>query len=1504
MLTSSAVASALPLFHPATQAWFEAVFPEPTKAQHLTWPALMRGESTLLLAPTGSGKTLSAFLHCLDRLMFRKKADDGLGDRCKVLYISPIKALAVDIERNLHAPLTGIAHIASQRGDAFHAPSIAIRTGDTPQKDRAKFARESADILITTPESLYLLLTSNARQVLRGIETVIIDEIHALVPSKRGAHLSVSLERLQHLTGKPIQRIGLSATQRPLDEVARFLGGAQWSTAPLAEPSEDVKWRPVTIVDASAPKALTLRIEVPVEDMAKLGQPVDLPSGPAAQGPVRASIWSAIHPRLVELIRSHRSTLLFVNSRRVAERLAASINELAGETLAHAHHGSLAREQRSLIEDQLKTGQLKAMVATSSLELGIDMGAIDLVVQIESPPSVASGLQRIGRAGHQVGGTSDGVIFPKYRGDLVACAALARAMREGKVESTRYPRNPLDIVAQHVVAMVGLEPWSVDALLETIRGSANFAGLSRPLFEGVLDMLSGRYESDDFADLKPRITWDRLKGTVSARDGAKRLAILSGGTIPDRGLYGVFLSGAKKGQGRVGELDEEMVFESKPGETFVLGASTWRIEEITWDKVMVTAAPGEPGKMPFWRGDQAARPLEFGRAIGALIRELRALPKSTAVDLLVSRHSLDTTAAHNLLAYLADQEAAGALPDDKTIVIERCRDELGDWRICVLSPLGGQVLAPWSMAVTARAREELGLDIETMWSNDGFVARFPESDEPPDLSLFLPPASDVEQAVVRQLSMTPMFAARFRECSARALLLPRKRPGMRTPLWQLRKRSGDLLKAASKFPAFPMLLEAYRECLRDVFDMPALIDTLRALEKKQLKVQVIDPKTPSPFGSALLFGYVANFLYEGDAPLAERRAQALTIDPAQLKELLGEAELRELLDADALAELEATLQHRDERFRAKTIDGVHDLLLRVGDLSRAQLAERTVSSDIAAGIDALASARRVLEISIAGERRFIAAESASRYRDALGIPLPPGLPEAFLSAPADALGDLFSRFARTHAPFTPGEVAARFGLPLDAVTAGLKRLAAAQRLVEGAFRPGGTGREFCDSEVLSTLRRRSLARLRKEIEPVEPEVLGRLLTSWQGVVRKRRGLDAVLDVVEKLQGLPMPASLLEKELLPARIEGYQPSDLDALTAAGEVVWVGLEPMGERDGRIALYLTDHLQKLYRLPTPELSPKETQLLELLRKRGASFFANLHQAAGGGFPRETVDALWSLTWKGLVTNDGFAVLRELVRPPVKHNRRSMESRVFRSRRSAPPTVEGRWSLVESRIPAAATATEWSAAIAQQLLNRYGVVTREVAQAEGLPGGFSAVYDVFKLLEESGRVRRGYFVSGVGAMQFALPPVLDLLRALRVAADESEVVTVSAVDPANPYGALLPWPAGAQTQRPQRLIGAHVVLIDGAARAWLSRGGRQAHVWLPKEDPDKGRVATSVANALAAMARAQVDARQGLLLAEVNGEHARESTMAPFLEKAGFTPAGDGFQMKRFGARRAGNA
>ena len=1546
----NAQGASLNTFHPAVRAWFSSAFPAPTKPQRLGWPAIAAGETTLILAPTGSGKTLAAFLWCLNRLMFTPAPPKA--SRCRVLYISPLKALAVDVERNLRVPLAGIAEVARSRDESVVMPDIAIRTGDTPAVERSRFLRDAADILITTPESLFLLLTSNSRERLLTVDTVIIDEIHALVPGKRGAHLALSLERLEALREvgaafrRPIQRIGLSATQRPLDEVARFLGGAetrrvrragtgkttssrQKGLVPVEDTESDLHhefsdppsprgsgaasdrgptFRHVTIIDASDKKALALRIEVPVEDMARL-TPLQIPKEPAAQDtldavretPGRPSIWASVHPRLLELIRSHQSTLLFVNSRRLAERLAGSLNDLAGEPLVRSHHGSLARAARSEVEDLLKAGRIKALVATSSLELGIDMGAIDLVVQIEAPPSVASGLQRIGRAGHQAGATSEGIIFPKFRGDLVACAAVARAMHEGRVESTRYPRNPLDVLAQQIVAMAALDTWSVDDLLALVRRAAPFAELSRKAFEGVLDMLSGRYPSDEFAELRPRITWDRLQGRISGRAGAKRVAIANAGTIPDRGLYGVFLAGADRPT-RVGELDEEMVFETEVGDTFTLGASTWRVEEITHDRVLVSPAPGEPGKMPFWHGDQSGRPVELGFAIGKLVRELRAMPAAQATERLVSQHDLDATAAGNLLQYLSDQAAAGGIPDDRTLVIERCLDEIGDWRVCLLSPLGSRIHAPWAMAATAHIRARTGLDVEVMWGDEGFVVRFPEADAPPDPYLLLPDAGEVEGLVLRQLGSTSLFAARFRETAARALLLPRRRPGMRTPLWQQRKRAADLLAVASRFGSFPALLETYREVLRDHFDMPALVDVLRRLSARTLRLTTIDSNAPSPFAASLLFSYVANYIYDGDAPLAERRAQALSVDQAQLRELLGDAELRELLDPDALDLVERQLQHLDPSYRVRSADGLHDLLIRIGDLTADEIEARSAMADTRGEIASLENAGRIVALAVGGERRYVAVEDVARYRDGLGSPLPPGLPEALLEPVRDPAGDLALRFARSHGPFNAHMFAERYALGIAVAESLLARLAEAGRLIEGEFRPGGTHHEWVDADVLRRLRSRSLARLRQQVEPVETDALGRFLVAWHGIGSARRGTDVLLDAIEQLQGAPLTASVLEREILPARVADYQPGMLDTLMAAGEVVWLGVEPLGDRDGRITLYLTDHLMRLVgpdRLAGPNRSagPKGPALHgraadvhEYLREHGASFFAAIHQGTGEGFPQETVDAIWELVWQGLVTNDTLHPLRALTRPPDARATRRSRPGTFRSRRLVPPTAEGRWSVVDKATATKTSSTEWSAAIAQQLLTRHGIVTRETTASEGIAGGFSVVYQVLKAMEDSGRVRRGYFVAGLGGAQFAMPAALDQLRSMREQPEEARAAIVAATDPANPYGSTVKWPNGGDAGRgPTRTAGALVVLVDGFLAAYLRRGERELLLFAPETEPQRSRLTRAAARALV-----ELSAHRGMLIEEINGTPATSHSAAGLFIEAGFVSSAMGLQLR----------
>ena len=1484
-------------FNPATRAWFEATFQAPTRAQELAWPAIARGENALVLAPTGSGKTLAAFLAAIDRLMFSPAPTKP---RTRILYISPLKALAVDVERNLREPLVGIMRQAQRLGIPYREPTVAIRTGDTPSRERARYQREPADILITTPESLYLILTSLARDALRSVESVIVDEIHAVVPSKRGSHLALSLERLEELRGRgapKLQRVGLSATQRPLDEIARFLGGL-----------DDGIPRAVRVLDAGRKKTLELRVEVPVEDMARLGEPAEIPTGPVT-AVQRSSIWPAIHPQILELIRSHRSTLIFVNSRRLAERLAGALNELAGEELVHAHHGSIAREQRLRIEDDLKSGRLPALVATSSLELGIDMGAIDLVIQVESPPSVASGMQRIGRAGHRIDEPSTGVIIPKYRGDLLASAAITEGMFAGAVEPMRYPRNPLDIVAQQIVAMTAMDDWAVDDLERVIRRAAPFAELPRSAFEGVLDMLSGRYPSDEFAELRPRVVWDRTAGVVRSREGAKVVAISNGGTIPDRGLYGVFLAGAEKGKGRVGELDEEMVFETKEGDVFLLGASSWRVEAITQDRVLVSPAPGVPGRMPFWHGENVGRPLEFGRAIGALARRMRSLPADEATNELVTKHALAEGAARNLLQYLRDQEAAtGAVPDDHTIVIERYLDDMGDWRVCILSHFGARVHAPWAMAIGAMVRERNGDEPDILWTNDGIVVRFPGTAEPPRVDLLLPDPDTVSDLVQASLAVggggaraanlgaptTALFAARFRENAARALLLPRRRPGQRAPLWQQRKRAADLLAVASRYEAFPMVLETYREVLQDVFDMPGLAELLAEIRSRKLRVVTVDTRAPSPFAASLLFNYVANFMYEGDAPLAELRAQALTVDPSQLRALLGEVELRELLDQDAVIDLELTLQHLTRERAARHADGIHELLLRLGDLTADEIAARSAEPAAVNGwISTLVSERRVLDVRIAGDRRFIAAEDAGRYRDALGVGLPLGLPAAFLTSDdADPLISLLRRYARTHGPFVVGDPARRFGLAESPVLGALRRLAEAGTIVEGQFRPGASGSEWMDTGVLRTLRGRSLARLRREVEPVEQDALGRFATGWHGIDSPERGQAALLDTIAKLEGAFVPASDLETRILPARVAKYDPRDLDALLGSGAVMWMGGGALGPRDGRIALFLAEHFSLLRAMQeTRPDRPIHDRLRDVLRARGASFFPQLLAAARGGFAPELGDALWDLVWAGEVTNDAFHAVRALLAPLRRSRRSASVGRAMHVRSLERFTVRddvaGRWSLTEAAGDAPITPTERATAQIRQLLERHGVLTREVVRSEGTGGGFAAAYGILKAMEDAGRIRRGYFVAGLGAAQFAVPGAVDRLRTARQRPEEPHAVVLAATDPANPYGAALAWPERAEGRKPMRTAGALVILVDGRLAGWLGRGEEQLLTFVADEaDAEPTR------NALAAALAAEVgpDRRTTLFIQSVDGAPVDESPLADALREAGFarTPRG----------------
>ncbi len=1602
-------------FSEPTRSWFSGAFAEPTAAQLGAWDAVSSGRHALVVAPTGSGKTLAAFLWALDGLLTGSPPDDP-ALRCRVLYVSPLKALATDVERNLRSPLVGIRQAATRLGTTLPDVTVGIRTGDTPPSERRTFATRPPDVLITTPESLYLVLTSAARAGLAGVQSVILDEIHAVASTKRGAHLALSLERLDALLEAgghaPAQRIGLSATVRPVEPVAAFLAGAR----PAHEGG-----REVVVVQPPSTKKIAVDVVVPVPDLTDLATAPtgddstaddgpDL-SGPAARPHRHASVWPHVEERVVDLVAEHRSTLVFTNSRRGAERLTSRMNEVWAERqgldvadpgelraaavpgqsgtgvgvdtrdaqgiLARAHHGSMSRAERTRTESELKAGVLPAVVATSSLELGIDMGAVDLVVQVGAPPSVASGLQRIGRAGHQVGAVSRGVVFPTYRGELVAAAVTAQRMRTGELEPLSVPSNPLDVLAQQVVAMVAVDDWPVDEVARVVRRASPFAQLGDATLRAVLDMLAGRYPSEEFAELRPRLVWDRVRDVLTGRPGALRLAVTSGGTIPDRGLYGVFLAsgsadgvpvdpevsgGRTRGGKRVGELDEEMVYESRAGDTFTLGSSTWRIEEITTDRVLVSPAPGLPGRLPFWKGDSPGRPAALGQAMGAWVRELVALDDEDA-RLAATAAGLDAWAADNLLAYLREQRAAtGEVPSDTAVVVERFRDELGDWRIVIHSPYGARVHAPWAVVLGARLRERYGVDAAAMHSDDGIVLRLPdmldaELDEAwpldgrgdlaavgggpgLDLADLLVDADDVVAQVRAELGSSALFGARFREAAGRALLLPRRRPDRRSPLWQQRQRAAQLLSVAAQYPDFPILLEATRECLQDDFDTGALAELMRGIAAGRVRVLEVTTASPSPFAQSLLMGYTAQFLYDGDAPLAERRAAALTLDPTLLAELLGqggESQLADLLDPQAVLDTEAELSGRAPDRQATTLEQLADTVRRHGPLTVPELMTRTAPAahdHVPRWLEELAAARRLIEVRLAGVpahrvAQWAAVEDAGRLRDALGVALPVGVPEAFTEVLPDPVGDLTRRYARTHGPFTAAALAARYGWGVAIAHQALARLESTGVLVRGRLRPtelGGTGDEHCDGDVLRTLRRRSLAALRSQVEPVDPRALGVFLPRWQSVVPVLgragdglRGVDGVARVVEQLAGFAVPASALEGHVLPSRVVDYRPEMLDELTAAGEVVWAGHAALPGHDGLVSLHpaaVADLTLPAATLADPPdaavgLPPVQAAVLACLADGGAWFVGalttrvaeRLADAAtddAGHTPpteRDVAAALWELVWAGQVTNDSLAPLRAwLGSGTTAHRTRAAapRGRALRPRLglrglgtgsglgtgrpahgSSIGSAAGRWSLLPPREP---DPTLRAHALAAQLLDRHGVLTRAVAPLEGIGGRFGDVYRVLGALEQGGQVRRGYFVERLGGSQFALPGAVDQLRAdaatVQAARDRAVelrdepatvpargsadvwttgrggpttgggsddsarrsgsgshpvVVVLAATDPANPYGGSLAWPerptGGDGTgHRPGRKAGSLVVLVDGALALYLERGGRTA--------------------------------------------------------------------------------
>jgi ATP-dependent Lhr-like helicase len=1586
--------SVLERFGPATQDWFRGAFAEPTPPQLGAWDAISHGKHALVVAPTGSGKTLSAFLWAIDRIFHEKDAAAAAaGTTTRVLYISPLKALGVDVERNLRSPLVGIGQSARRLGITVPGVTVGVRSGDTSSSDRRKLVTAPPDILITTPESLYLMLTSQAGETLKGVHTVIIDEVHAVAATKRGAHLAVSLERLDALRQADdpgvaaAQRIGLSATVRPIDEVARFLGGSA----------------PVEIVAPRSTKAFDLSVVVPVDDMlnpppppggradgpgARAGEPA--PADPAAEAPidedwfgdgggkkqpepseVTGSLWPHVEEAIVDRILQHRSTIVFSNSRRLAERLTGRLNEIYAErvglvlpdaaipagvmsqagisagadpVLAKAHHGSVSKEQRAQVEEELKSGILRCVVATSSLELGIDMGAVDLVIQVEAPPSAASGLQRIGRAGHQVGEVSRAALFPKHRGDVLHTAIVTERMLAGQIEAIAVPQNPLDILAQQTVAACALGPIDVEGWFETVKRSAPFRALPRSAYEATLDLLAGRFPSDEFAELRPRLVWDRDKGTLAGRPGAQRIAVTSGGTIPDRGLFGVFIAGESQ-NARVGELDEEMVYESRVNDVFTLGTTSWRIVEITHDRVNVLPAYGQPGKLPFWHGDGLGRPAELGEALGRFSREVSTATPENARDRL-REAGLDENASTNLLAYLAEQrEATGTLPTDTSLTVERSRDEVGDWRVILHSPYGMKVHGPWALAVNARIRERLGVEGSAVASDDGIIARVPDAAaEPPGAELFVFEPDELEHIVTAEVGGSALFASRFRECAARALLMPRMNPNKRSPLWQQRQRSAQLLEVARRYPTFPIILETLREVLQDVYDVPALLRIARSIGDRSIRLVETTTSSPSPFARDLLFGYVGAFMYEGDSPLAERRAAALSVDPALLSELLGKVEMRELLDPGIIAQFEREAQRLDPSRHARGIEGVADLLRMLGPLDAADVAARleqpaspgpdpresapdpresaldAETRTLSAGhvtlarahLDELIATRRAIPVTIAGAARVAAIEDAGRLRDALGAALPVGIPNAFLEPLADPLGDLVARYARTHGPFTSTALAERLGVGIAVARHTLQRLESQGRLASGFFLPApstdaGVGAadetEWCDSEVLRRLRMRSLAAIRGSVEPVSPEAFARFLPVWQHVSRPLDGIDGVAAVIEQLAGVPIPASAWESLVLPARVSDYSPSMLDELTATGEVIWSGHGSLPGRDGWIALHPAD-TAPLTLLPSDdELVPGslEERLVAALAGGGAYFAAQLRQLADAENELSVTEALWNLTWSGRVTNDTFAPVRMLLGGGSQAHRTARKAPRARMYRGTsvprvntpprPPAIGGRWSLLAEP---EADPTLRATAAASLLLDRYGVVTRGSVQSEGLPGGFAQAYRVLAGFEQAGHCRRGYVIEKLGAAQFAASATVDRLREFAGLSDPPPLrtFTLAATDPANPYGAALAWPAiEGVTHRPGRKAGGLVAIVDGALALYLERGGKSALAFTDDEG-----VLTAAAKDLAATARGRRLAT--LTIEQVNGAFVYGTPVGRALRDAGFVESPRGLTLRRLTA------
>jgi ATP-dependent Lhr-like helicase len=1455
----------LAIFHPVVAAWFERTYGEPSPPQSQGWPLIAAGQNVLLLAPTGSGKTFAAFLKCLDWLYQEALAGTTITDGVSVLYISPLKALNNDIHRNLEIPLQGIADLSKELGTPLPLLTKAVRTGDTPAAERRRMIQKPPQILITTPESLFLMLSSQARQILKTVRYIIVDEIHTLFPNKRGAFLALSLERLEHLIGDkhPAQRIGLSATMQPLDQVAAFLGGNRYDRQTGA-----IEPRPVVIVDTGQRKKLDLQILLPVPDLSELPE---------------KSIWPPIYEKLLELVNQHRTTLIFVNNRRQAERITAEINRLAGRELARTHHGSVSKEVRLEAEEMLKAGKLPCVVATASLELGIDIGYIDLVVQIESPKEVARGLQRVGRAGHIVDMPSKGRIIPKTRADLLEAAAIIREMKSGRVEPAQAPLNCLDILAQQVVALTAEGEWRVDEAFRVIRGAYNYRDLSWKEFEKVLEMLSGNYDAAEFIELKPRLFWDRLQGVLRAENYGKRLVYSNAGTIPDRGYFGVYLAGSGV---KLGELDEEFVFERRLNERFVLGTSTWRIEEIRQDRVIVKPARKGEAYIPFWKADQGGRTYELGKRIGAFYGEVETrLDRDDFEVWLGDNCGIDNPAARNICKYIqAQKQAVGFIQTDRRLILETYPDEAGEWRVVLHSPFGAKLHMALGYVIKDHWAQQYGYEAEMLALDEALLFHCPASIEPPAIGwadIFM---DTLEWQVARTVASSVLFGTVFRHCAQRSLVMPRTGYGKkRMPLWLARLKAGNLLQIVAQYQDFPLIVETYREVLQDFFDLAGLKEVIRGIQQGEIEVRHCSHGRPSPFAMGYLLNFTGGFMYDNDAPKGERRLQLFGLGHETLKIIVGEQGFRDLFAADQVREVSRRARSVNGLAADPSPDRLQSWLEKVGDVSCDELDQifPAAGSRIKEGFQELLKSGRVVAIRFGpdGRKLLVARMEANVYRSALD--------EVQGLEPASASGDLpgrwlpksearrqiIQRFARTHGPFPASAISERYHFSASEVAAELAVLAASGIVEAGEFIPGGSGEEWCDVGLLREIHRRSLAKARKEVEARRPRDFAVFLAKWQGLAcfaGEAGAMDVLDESLKRLANLRLPAEIWEKAILPVRISNYRANMLDQFIGSGQFNWragtsgssfqIRFEPVA------AEYL-DWLPAATEISDPEnpspenpagpLSGAPLKIHEILAQNGALFLPQILKISGLG-TAAAWEALEELMGFGLVTNDTFGPVRYVLntsRQDRQGVRGILQPNVM--------NTMGRWALLPQKGPDRPEA--WAAV----LLYRYGIVSRETAAAEDL--SWEEIYPVLDQWETLGKIRRGYFVEGLSGIQYALPPAVEQLRQ---PVDDSVFWVLDWRDPANASRLLPEWPGdNVPAPKPDYLVYQSGEPVLGAA-------GKRLKIQALKEGKEV------LEKALKELVRFldTVYGDERIVIIQFNGQPVNDAPIVPLLTSLGF--------------------